>query len=112
MDFSEYLRFLVALIFVLGLIVTIALVARRAGMGFPITASKSATERRLSVIEVTPVDGRRRMVLVRRDNVEHLLLLGPASEIVIEAGIPVTADKDIKSTIPNSQKSALKGKFT
>ena len=43
--------------------------------------------RRLGVVEVTPLDGRRRLILVRRDAVEHLLLVGPTSELVIETGI-------------------------
>ena len=91
MELSEYFRFLLALLFVLALIVSIALLARRAGIGFPTAASKSPGNRRLEVLEVTPVDGRRRMVLVRRDDVEHLLLLGPTSETVIETGIPVSS---------------------
>jgi flagellar protein FliO/FliZ len=92
MDVSAYFRFLVALVFVLTLIVAMALLARRAGLGFPKAASKSSGNRRLSVVEVAPIDGRRRMVLVRRDNVEHLLLLGPTTETVIEAGIASGTD--------------------
>jgi len=92
MDLGEYLRFLLALVFVLALIVSIALLARRAGFGFPSAASKAPGSRRLEVIEVTPIDGRRRMVLIRRDDVEHLLLLGPTTEIVIETGIPPQSD--------------------
>ena len=92
MDLSEYVRFLVALVFVLALIVSMALLARRAGFGFPTAASKAPGSRRLEVIEVTPIDGRRRMVLVRRDNVEHLLLLGPTTETVIETRIASQPD--------------------
>ena len=33
------------------------------------------------------LDTRRRLVLVRRDDVEHLILLGAASETVIERNI-------------------------
>lgn len=43
--------------------------------------------RRLSVIDTTPVDQKRRLVLIRRDNVEHLLLLGGAHDLVVETGI-------------------------
>jgi flagellar protein FliO/FliZ len=42
---------------------------------------------RLAVIASLPVDARRRLVLVRRDDVEHLLLLEPAGTTVIETGI-------------------------
>lgn len=42
---------------------------------------------RLAVIDAAPVDNRRRLVLVRRDNVEHLLMIGGPSDIVIEPNI-------------------------
>ncbi|NEW94868.1 hypothetical protein DY468_23240, partial [Rhodopseudomonas sp. BR0M22] len=42
---------------------------------------------RLAVIDAAAVDGRRRLVLVRRDNVEHLLMIGGPSDIVIEPNI-------------------------
>ena len=46
MDISDYLRFGLALVFVLGLIGLMATVARRAGFGFPIKAIKSRERRR------------------------------------------------------------------
>jgi flagellar protein FliO/FliZ len=88
MEFAGYLKFLTALLFVLGLIWFLAALARRMGFGFPVTAMKSRGNRRLSVVEVTPVDARRRLVLVRRDDTEHLILLGQTTELVIETGIP------------------------
>ena len=42
---------------------------------------------RLAVIDAAPVDGRRRLVLVRRDNIEHLLMIGGPSDIVVETNI-------------------------
>jgi flagellar protein FliO/FliZ len=47
-------------------------------------------ERRLSVIEQTSVDGKRRLLLVRRDNVEHLIMTGGPVDVVIETGIGQT----------------------
>ncbi len=87
MEFAGYFRFLLALVFVIGLIWLLAVMARRMGFGFPVTSFKGGRARRLSVVEVAPVDGRRRLVVVRRDDTEHLILLGPASELVIESGI-------------------------
>jgi flagellar protein FliO/FliZ len=92
MDMWEYLRFALALVFVLALVGLMAAMARRAGFGFPAKAVKPGGRRRLSVIEVTPLDGRRRLVLVRRDNVEHLLLIGPTSELVVERDISNASD--------------------
>ena len=95
MEIMDYFRFLLALVFVLGLIGVLATIARRAGLGFPTAAIKPGNKRRLSVVEVTAVDGRRRMVLVRRDDVEHLLLISPTSETVIERGIAIEGDNCI-----------------
>jgi len=42
---------------------------------------------RLAIIDAMSVDQRRRLVLVRRDNVEHLLMIGGPSDVVIEPNI-------------------------
>ncbi len=42
---------------------------------------------RLAVIDAAAVDGRRRLVLVRRDNIEHLLMIGGPTDIVVESNI-------------------------
>nr|WP_246105130.1 flagellar biosynthetic protein FliO [Rhodoligotrophos appendicifer] len=42
---------------------------------------------RLAITEYQDVDKSRRLVLVRRDNVEHLILLGGGQDLVIETGI-------------------------
>lgn len=87
----DYFRFLMALGFVLGLIALAAWLARRMGLGGMLAGQAARAgrraARRLGVVEVAPLDARRRLVLVRRDEVEHLLLLGPDGDRVIEAGI-------------------------
>ena len=99
MEFSGYLRFLLALIFVIGLIGVFSIIARRMGLGFPTTAIKKSAGRRLSVQEVVPLDGRRRMVLIRRDDTEHLIVLGPNSETVVESNIKAPTEQDKKKGI-------------
>lgn len=42
---------------------------------------------RVEVIEDAPFDAKRRLVLVRRDDVEHLILTGGPVDVVIETGI-------------------------
>jgi len=91
MGAPDYFRFVLALVFVLALIGVLAVAARRFGIGFPAHAIKNRADRRLGVVEVAPLDGRRRLVLVRRDDVEHLLLVGPTTELVIETGIRADA---------------------
>ncbi len=44
-------------------------------------------DRRLDVVEHFSVDGRRRLVLLRRDNVEHLIMTGGPVDVVIETNI-------------------------
>jgi hypothetical protein len=43
--------------------------------------------RRLTVLDATLVDARHRLVLVRRDDVEHLVMLGGSHPVVIESCI-------------------------
>ncbi|MEM5472498.1 hypothetical protein WNZ14_12235 [Hoeflea sp. AS60] len=42
---------------------------------------------RLAVLDATAVDTRRRLVLIRRDDVEHLVMIGGPTDIVIESRI-------------------------
>lgn len=86
MQVEVYLRFVLALVFVLALIGLLAWVARRYGFGGHASGRSSRT-RRLEIVETKTVDGKRRLVLLRRDDVEHLVLTGPNSEILIEQGI-------------------------
>lgn len=44
-------------------------------------------DRRLDVVEQSSVDGRRRLVLIRRDDVEHLIMTGGPVDVVIETNI-------------------------
>ncbi len=53
---------------------------------------------RLAVPDALTIDSRRKLVLVRRDNVEHLLLVGGSTDIVVEPAIPRFA--------PNARRTA------
>lgn len=86
MDGSILFKFMGALLMVLAMIGGLAIVARRAGLA-PRDPRGRGMPRRLAVVEVTPIDARRRLVLVQRDGVEHLLLLGAERDLVVEAGI-------------------------
>lgn len=86
MELDVYLRFILALIFVLGLIGALTLLARRLGFGGRMIVQAGQTQR-LSVTEVRPLDSRNKLVLVKRDSTEHLILMGPTESLVIENGI-------------------------
>lgn len=86
MDLSLYLRFVLALIAVLAMIGGAAYLVRRFGL-FGTGSGRRSGERRLSIGAVQPLDNRRRLVLVRRDGVEHLLLIGGPNDLVVETSI-------------------------
>ncbi len=86
MNISQYLYVFLVLLFVLGLIGAFAIIARRFGLGFPVTG-RSNTQRRLSVSEMLPIDAKRRLIIFRRDNTEHLVLMSADSSLLIEANI-------------------------
>lgn len=90
MDFlpeSLALRFLIAFLVVLALIGIFFWALRRFGSGGLGTSSSRGRQPRLAVIDYASVDQRRRLILVRRDNVEHLLMTGGPTDVVVESNI-------------------------
>src|SRR5262252_5929997 len=79
-------RFFLAFLIVLGLIGAAAWAVRRFGSA-RFTGAVRGRQPRLAVIEYATVDTRRRLLLVRRDNVEHLMMIGGPSDVVVEANI-------------------------
>lgn len=78
MSLLDAFNALLALVFVLGLILGLYWLVRRAGAGtLPWLQVKPPAERRLSVQEQLMIDPRRRLLIVRCDDQEHLLLLSP-----------------------------------
>jgi flagellar protein FliO/FliZ len=79
-------RFFIAFLVVLALIGLAAWLVRRFGANRLGGASRGR-QPRLAVIDAASVDGRRRLVLIRRDNIEHLLMIGGPTDVVIEPNI-------------------------
>jgi flagellar protein FliO/FliZ len=96
---SLIVRFVVAFVIVLALLGATFWVIRRFSGTRVGGSSQRGRQPRLAVIDAAPVDGRRRLVLIRRDNVEHLLMIGGTSDIVVEQNIvravPVTPPRDM-----------------
>jgi flagellar protein FliO/FliZ len=86
-DAADYLRFVLALVFVLALIGLASWLVRRFGLGGRV-AGPRASARRIGIVEAATIDAKRRLVLVRRDDVEHLLLIGGSADLVVEQGMP------------------------
>src|SRR5262249_28589309 len=64
------------------------------------TAPQPGKRSRLAVIDSFEVDGRRRLVLLRRDNVEHLVMIGGRNDLLIEATIRRVAAQPQRGTAP------------
>jgi flagellar protein FliO/FliZ len=86
MEFDIYFRFLAVLAFVLALIGLLTWLVRRVGPARRMLRPRGG-QRRLAIVEIAPIDAKRRLVLVRRDGTEHLIMLGTTSDLLIEAGI-------------------------
>jgi len=89
LDYAHYLQFFFALVFVIGLIGLVAVVMRHYGLGGAIKFGQKFRNgrRRISIVEAIPVDARRRLLLIKRDDVEHLILVGTHQDLLIEDGI-------------------------
>lgn len=83
---TDNIQVVVALISVVALIFVGALVWKAIS---PRVSGRRG--QRLGISEYYEVDKSRRLVLVRRDNVEHLILIGGDSDIVIEPNISAAA---------------------
>ena len=68
----------------LGFVYAMRFLRQRGGASF-LTGRRGPS--RLEVLDTTPVDARRRLVLVRRDDVEHLIMIGGPTDVVIESRI-------------------------
>ena len=88
MDLMDFARYIGALLLVLGLVGVAGLAARRFGLSGLV---KPIGTRRLQVVETLMVGPRQRLLIVRRDGVEHLILSGSDGTTVIETGIPAQA---------------------
>ncbi len=80
-------KFFIAFAVVFALIGVTAWLIRRFGSGALSGSGARGRAPRLAVIEAGAVDGRRKLVLIRRDNTEHLLMIGGPTDIVVEANI-------------------------
>lgn len=80
-----------ALIFLVVVLIIIKLV-RSMNFGTFVVGGRSR-KTRLAVMDATAVDSTRRLVLVRRDDVEHLILIGGQSDLVVERDIRLSPQK-------------------
>lgn len=102
MDLVQYAYSVAALLFVLSLIVLAGWVMRRIGFVGALPSSSRNRQRRLGVVEVLPLDAKRRLVLVRRDDREHLLLLSAFGDVVVDGGAPTGLAADFRGALADA----------
>jgi flagellar protein FliO/FliZ len=88
-------RFFIAFLIVLALIGLTAWLVRRFGAS-RLGATARGRQPRLAVIDAATVDGRRRLVLIRRDNIEHLLMIGGPTDLVVEPNIVRAMGREVR----------------
>jgi len=86
MDEIDLTQFVFAFIFVVSLIVAMGWLLKRFGSAHKVFGATDGTGR-LNIIETRYLDPRRKLVLVRRDDTEHLILLADGRETVVESNI-------------------------
>jgi hypothetical protein len=79
-------QFVITLAVVLLLLLVVVWLVRRYSRA-GVSAAGRGRLPRLAIVDAMAVDNRRKLVLVRRDNVEHLILIGGPSDLVVEPGI-------------------------
>lgn len=94
MEMGAYFQFVIALLFVLALILLIAYGARKFGLMARVTINSAKTrDKRLNIVEILPIDARRKLMIIRRDDVEHLIMTGIERDIVVERNIKTETEK-------------------
>ena len=85
MPASEILRVVFGFVAVLGMIGACAYAARKAGLAS--LSGATGNKRRLAISEMLPLDARRRLALIRCDDAEYLIVLGPSGETLVASGL-------------------------
>lgn len=85
MEMHDYLKFAAALVFVLCLMGGLSYILKRfnIGQGGIISPSK----KRMKIVEILPLDARRKAIILQRDTTQHLVILGASGETVVESNI-------------------------
>lgn len=89
MEVIDLVRYFGALVLVLALVGVVGLALRRFGSGFA-----GAKGRRLKLLESLMMGARHRLVLVRCDEVEHVIVLGPQGATLVDSAMTVASQSE------------------
>jgi flagellar protein FliO/FliZ len=87
---SQAAQYVIAFVIILVVVALFGLVLRRLTGGrlmLPGQDRARARQPRLGIVDIYDLDRQRQLILLRRDNVEHLLLIGGPNDVVVETSI-------------------------
>jgi hypothetical protein len=86
---APYMNYIITAAIALAILIVGLLIYK--ALGGPVMGRKG---QRLGISEYHEIDKTRRLVLVRRDETEHLILIGGAHDLVVESGISLDSGMD------------------
>ena len=110
MDSFSALRTIGGLLTVLGILAGALWAVRRFNLTLPGTNGQSA--RRLQIVERLGLDPRRSVVLLRCDDREHLVILGPEGPLLVDNRMgPPRPQPEMLDDLPRIGAISLRGSF-
>jgi hypothetical protein len=98
---SGPVKYFIAFTVIFALLALMALVLRRLTGGrlaMPTNERGRSRQPRLGIVDVYDLDRQRQLILLRRDNVEHLLLIGGPNDVIVETNIVRTGGARLPAT--------------
>lgn len=89
-DYAAALMWVIVALIALLVLLILVRIVRGFGVGTFVAGGRNR-KARLAVMDATAVDSHRRLVLVRRDDIEHLILIGGPTDVVVEQNIRLIA---------------------
>lgn len=105
-DYAPAILWTVAALVLLVVVLFIVKLIRSMTFGTFVAGGRNR-KTRLAVMDATAVDSHRRLVLVRRDDIEHLLLIGGPTDVVVERDIRLSASRRPALTGDGGQQQAV-----
>lgn len=100
------IKFISAFAFVMAMMFLLSWVLKRMGLAGHSLLPNG--KRRLKIVEILPIDHRRRLVLLRRDDKEHLLVLSANGETLVEGNIQAPAETVVSAPSEETQEKEQK----
>jgi len=92
MDYMDYIKFLSALLFVLSLMGGLAYALKYFGFGQG-GITNIGQKRALKIVEILPIDTKRKLAVFSYKNKEHVVLMGQGAETLIATHDITSEDK-------------------